>query len=892
MGVEDDYEDEGTEIAIVGMAGRFPGADDVDALWRLVVEGRRGLRRLTDAELRADGVDPARPGLVPFGGPLTDIDLFDARFFGLSRREAELCDPQHRLMLEIAWQAFEDAARAPAEIEGPVGVYLGSALNTYGLRQLLEESVVATSTFQRFVGIDKDFLATRVAYKLGLTGPALSVQTACSTSLVAVGLACQHLLDHRVDFALAGGVTVGVPHHTGHIYEESGIFSSDGACRAFDAAADGTVPGNGVAAVVLRRLDDALADGDPIHAVIRGAAFNNDGAAKAGYTAPSVIGQARCIAEALVEAAVDPRTIGLVEAHGTGTQLGDPIELAALSRVWREATADRGFCALGSIKSNVGHLNAAAGVAGLIKAALALREATLPPSLHFERPNPKLELDASPFYVPTTARPWPAGAHPRRAAVSSFGFGGTNAHAVLEEVPTRARKAPADGPALLPISAHTPAALSETAARLADHLADRDIPLADVAATLQRGRAAMAHRRICVARDRDEAITRLRTDGPRVFAGRAGERPPPLVFLYSGQGAQYPGMARALYAEAPAFARHLDAFSAHVERVGGPALAPLLEGGDLEDTALAQPLMIGIELALTRLLAGWGLTPSAVAGHSLGEIAAAVVAGALDDADAARLVVARGAAMAATPAGGTMAVWRGREAVEALGLDAEIAADNGPDLCLLAGTDRALEAAAARLTAEGIRARRLPGRCAFHSRLMDGAVERLRAVGARLRPRAPRLPWICGVTGDWHPDDAPPPPDYWARHAREPVRFGPALEHLLGEAHAVIVEVGPGGALASLAARHPAHRGQPIVETLPGARERRGDRAVLLEAVGRAWVAGAPVDYAALGGDGARVRLPGVAFQRKRYWIEPSHSAAPPKPAAPLLDVNDLVDVL
>ena len=878
---------ERTEVAIVGMAGRFPGAGSVDALWEQVSSGRTGVRRMADDELRASGVDPALPGLVPYGGVLRDIDLFDANFFGFARREAELCDPQHRLMLEICWQAFEDAGHVPEAIGGPAGVYLGSALNTYGMRQLLAEPTVATSTFQHLMGMDKDFLATRVAYKLGLTGPALSVQTACSTSLVAVAMACQHLLDFSVDFALAGGATVAVPHHTGYIYQESGIFASDGACRAFDAGSDGTVPGSGVAAVLLRRLDDALSDGDHIYAIIRGSAINNDGAAKAGYTAPSVGGQARCIAAALSDAEVDPDTIGLMEAHGTGTQLGDPIELAALRQVFREQTQAEGFCAMGSVKTNVGHLNAASGVTGLIKAALALHHKQLPPSLHFTAPNPRLELDRSPFYVNTQLRPWPApSGHPRRAGVSSFGFGGTNAHAVLEEAPPRESPEDDGSPALVVVSAHTRAALDETSSALATHLDRCAGPLQAVAETLQSGRRAMRHRRVLVADSTAKAAQKLRS-GRGIHDGRAPDRAPPVLFLFPGQGSQYPTMAAELYLTEPSFLAHLDRFSAAVERHGGPQLGALLtEAPDLTDTALVQPLMVGIGIALVGLLAERGVQPAAVGGHSLGELTAAIVAGVLSEDDGARLAVARGQAMGQSAPGGMMAVWARPEELESLRGECVLAAHNDEELCALAGSDAALVAAAGRLEAAGIRSRRLPGRCAFHSPLMTSAAQRLRVVGASLRHSAPQIPLLCNVSGSWHPQDRPLARDYWAEHACQPVRFADNLDLLLADPDAVVVELGPGSSLCSLVRRHPRGASRLALPTLPGPRDAAGDHSTFLTALGRLWVAGANIGWSR---PTARQRLPGVALQRRRFWLE---DPRPVRPAAAPLGLNALVDLL
>ncbi|HEY0552880.1 MAG TPA: type I polyketide synthase, partial [Thermoanaerobaculia bacterium] len=550
-------------IAIVGLAARFPGAGDAAELWRNLRDGVESIAVFTDEELAAAGVGPellADPRYVRAKGALAGADLFDAPFFGFTPREAEVLDPQHRVFLECAWEALEDAGCDPARPAGRIGLWAGSGPSSYLLANLLPNAAALERLggFQVMLLNDRDFFATRAAYKLDLKGPAALVQTACSTSLVATHMACQSLLSGECDLALAGGSSISAPLRTGYLHQEGDVVSPDGHCRAFDAAAAGAVEGNGCGVVALKRLSDALADGDRIHAVIRGSAVNNDGAGKVGFTAPSVEGQAEVISESLLMAGVEPATIGYVEAHGSGTPLGDPIEVAALTQAFRAAGAEgEGFCALGSVKTNLGHCNTAAGVAGLIKATLALEHRTVPPSLHFETPNPQLGLAASPFYVPTRATAWERGEEPRRAGVSSFGLGGTNAHLVLEEAP---EPAPGDPPArpaqLLVLSARTATALDAAAARLADRLeADPALDLADVAWTLQVGRQEFEHRRIAVARDREGAVVALRD--PRALAGRTegvgGSGARPVVFLFPGLGDQRIDMARELYETESAF---------------------------------------------------------------------------------------------------------------------------------------------------------------------------------------------------------------------------------------------------------------------------------------------------------------------------------------------------
>ncbi|HEX2644958.1 MAG TPA: type I polyketide synthase, partial [Thermoanaerobaculia bacterium] len=549
------------------MAGRFPGAPDLDAFWDNLRQGVESISRFSAEELRAAGVDPAvldDPAYVPAGGVLEGADLFDAGLFQMTPREAELLDPQHRVFLESVWAALEDAGYDPARYPGAIGVYGGASLNHYMLYNLLPRGDFPGPGGQALLASDKDFLTTRVSYKLNLRGPSLDVQTACSTSLVAVVLACQALLNYQCDLALAGGVSVREPQKSGYRYGEGGILSPDGHCRPFDAAARGTVSSNGVGVVVLKRLEDALADGDTVRAVIRGAAINNDGSAKVGYTAPSVPGQAEVVGMALAIAGVEPRDISYIEAHGTATPIGDPIELRALDKVFRgtdlEGT-DRAYCALGALKSNLGHMDAAAGVAGLIKTVLALEHRQIPPTLHFERPNPEIGLEDGPFFVNTELREWETDRLPRRAGVSSFGVGGTNAHVVLEEAPEPPRTEPEEKAELLVLSARTPAALGNAARRLAAHLeAHPDLRLGDVAHTLRVGRRQLDARRILVARDREHAVALLTAEGTGVTAEAmkpAGERE--VAFLFPGQGAQHARMAAELYEAEPVFRDEVDA---------------------------------------------------------------------------------------------------------------------------------------------------------------------------------------------------------------------------------------------------------------------------------------------------------------------------------------------
>ncbi|MER7024007.1 MULTISPECIES: SDR family NAD(P)-dependent oxidoreductase [Streptomyces] len=893
-----DTPDETNQVAIIGMAGRFPGAPDVDAFWQHLAAGRETVSALTDEELLASGVTPEEldgDHYVKAKGVLEDGDRFDAAFFGYSPREAELMDPQHRVFLECAWQALESAGIDPATAGGRIGVFGGASLNSYLLFNILQNRryFEATGIYRTLLASDKDFLATRVAYKFDLTGPAVTVQTACSTSLTAVHLACQSLLNGECDIALAGGVSVSAPLKSGHVHEPGGILSADGHCRPFDAAAGGTVPGNGAGLVVLRRLADAQGAGDRIDAVIRGTAVNNDGALKAGYTAPSVEGQAEVIAEALAVADVDPATVGYVETHGTGTALGDPIEIAALTRAYREHTDATGYCTLGAVKSNVGHLDAAAGITALIKATLALRHEAIPATAHFSAPNPELDLDKSPFRVSGDLTPWPRGDEPRRAGVSAFGIGGTNVHVVLEEAPPAPAAppaAPAGAPRLLPLSAASPQALADNAARLADHLeAHPDTGLDALAHTLTHRRRAFGHRAAVVGATAAEAAAALRALTP-ADAVAAPERPAPVAFLFPGQGSQYVAMARGLHDSEPAFAAELDRcaelFTPHLGTDLRTVLfAPDAEAADaaarLERTALTQPVLFSVEYALARLWNAWGVTPKAMVGHSIGEFAAACLAGVLSLEDAVRLVAARGALVEAMEPGAMLSVFLSEEQTLAriAGDDALcLAAANSSELSVVSGPEDAIERLRTALTADGVACRRLHTSHAFHSPSMDGAIDPFVDEVRKVALHPPRIPYLSNVTGTWITDAEATDPAYWGAHLRRPVRFADALDVLLADPDLVLLEVGPGQTLGNFVRQHRAFReGRTVRGSLRHPNEPADDRAHLLAGLGALWSAGVPAarPSATAPGDRPPLPLPPYAFARDRYWVEPDQAPAP-----------------
>jgi phthiocerol/phenolphthiocerol synthesis type-I polyketide synthase E len=874
-------------IAIIGMAARIPGARGLDAFWRNVREGVETLETFTDADLDAARVDPAlrsRAGYVRRGSPLEEADHFDDGFFGFSPREAQIVDPQQRVFLECAWEALEHAGHAGAVAGQPVGVYAGSGTNSYLVSQLLANPPFLASAggYQLMVGNEKDFLATRVSYKLDLRGPSMTVQTACSTSLVAVTLACRALQRGECDLALAGGVTILFPQRAGYLYEEGMILSPDGHCRPFDERARGTRGSSGAGVVVLKRLADALADRDTIHAVILGAAVNNDGAGKAGYTAPSIEGQAEAIATAQALSGIDPRTIGFLEAHGTGTPLGDPIEIAALTRVFRASTPDVGFCRLGSLKANVGHLDAAAGVAGLIKAVLVLKNRELPPLVNFQSVNPQLALDTSPFVASAAGGPWlpPDDGTPRRAAVSSFGIGGTNAHVVLEEAPPAPRIPQVRGAHLIVLSAKTPTALDSATAALAGRLrTSLDLSLADVAWTLQSGRQAFPHRRAVVARGAAHAWDLLgQPQRPPVLTALFPGGTPPVTFLFSGQGSQHVGMGAGLYRVEPVYRAAIDRCAAVLEPHLGLDLRALLFGSPddpaIDETRITQPALFATEYALASLWQSWGIAPAAMLGHSIGEYVAAHLAGVLSLEDALGLVAARGRLMQAQPPGSMAAVPLAAPDLERFLREApgvEIAAVNGPGLCTVSGPDEAIQALLRRLEATGIEARRLHTSHAFHSAMMEPALAPFLALLEKVPLSPPRIPYVSNLTGTWITATQASSPAYYAQHLRHAVQFEAGVQLLGADPGAILLEVGPGNALASLArvglGKDGARRAIP---SLPHPRERRADEEAMLEAAGRLWIAGVAVDWKGLhaGEEPHRVPLPTYAFERKRHFVE------------------------
>ena len=896
-------------IAIIGMTGRFPGARNIDQFWQNLRDGVESISFFTDEELQDAGVEPAllnAPHYIKAGAVLDDVELFDASFFGFNPREAELTDPQHRFFLECAWEALESAGYDSERYDGAIGVYAGVGMNSYLLNLYTNREMMGqVSGVQVTIGNDKDHLPTRVSYKMNLKGPSLAVQTACSTSLVAVHLACQSLLSYQCDMALAGGVSI-ASQKSGYLYQEGGIFSPDGHCRAFDARAQGTVGGSGAGVVVLKRLADALEDRDQIHAVIRGSAINNDGAVKVGYTAPGIKGQVEVITMAQDLAGVDPQSISYVETHGTGTLLGDPIEFEALTQAFRASTEEKGFCAIGSVKTNVGHLDTAAGVAGLIKTVLALKHKQLPPSLHFTAPNPQIDFPNSPFYVNTTLSEWKNGLHPRRAGVSSFGIGGTNAHLVVEEAPPVEVTHRSRRPQLLLFSAKTETALEQTTTNLMAHLKrNTEVNLADVAYTLQVGRRSFSHRKAIVCEDVDNALMAL---SGQVAAGvatgiwEAGPRA--VALMFPGQGTQYVNMGLGLYEVEPKFREVIDecaeAFQPHLGIDLREVLYPRAHEREealqkLDQTAFAQPALFSIEYALAQMWLRWGGEPQAMIGHSLGEYVAACLAGVFSLKEAVRLIAARGRLMQQRNGGAMLVVPLGESEVKALLTHncLALAAVNGPRQCVVSGSSADVEAFEAELSERKIAGKRLPGSHAFHSAMMDPILEEFTKHVREADLQPPRIPFISCVTGKWIAAREATDPQYWTRQLRAPVRFAEGLRELMNDGDRVLLEMGPGHTLSRLVQQQARNGAAPVVAMMRRADEGASDEKLLMRALGQLWVAGVAIDWEGLhtGEQRRRVSLPTYPFERQRYWIDRRTDAQQtPAPSKALQKAPDIAD--
>lgn len=881
-------------IAIIGMAGRFPGAGDVRQFWRNLLDCRESIAFFSPEELDPAVAHLARePNYVRAKGVLEGVEFFDAGFFGLSPVEAKMVDPQQRILLELAWSALEDAGYGPGQQALKVGVYVGANWNRYLTHNLRgdPELLERYGELNTAIANEADFPATRLSYRLNLTGPSVSVFTACSTGLVAVTEAVKSLLSYECDMALAGGASVSLPQRQGYLYQEGGMLSKDGHTRSFDAEGSGTTFNEGAALVLLKRLDEAVADRDHIYAVIRGAAINNDGANKMSFTAPSVAGQAEVIAMALGAADVEPESITYVEAHGTATPLGDPIEVEALSQVYRRSpAAGAGSCVLGAVKSNVGHLIHAAGAAGLIKLALAAERGIIPGTLHFQRPNPALNLDQTRFRVTPATEPWAPGQWPRRGAVSSFGVGGTNAHVVVEQPPEVSYGDPATKVPVVLLSCRHENGL----ARLADELAERlgedpELKVGDVAYTLA-GRKFHPHRLAVAAADRAELIECLRARrGPRIVSGDGGRPLERLVFAFPGQGSQQPGIGADLYQESQAFREAMDECLAVADArldIDLRELTVNVAARDratqlLEKTCYTQPALFATGFALARHFLSLYVRPDVMIGHSVGEFVAATIAGIMAPDEGMRLIIERGRLMQGMPPGGMVAL--SLPELEALTISADhelqVAAINAPDLTVLSGQIDRIEAVERLCRDRGIDCKRLRTSHAFHSSMMDPAVEAFGAAVARLKLKPPNIPIISTATGEVLTHEQATSPAYWQSHLRVPVRFSAALRTLLAQGRSGVIELGPRGTLTSLAQRQATDEHVFVASLgLPGISESQS----VMVALASLWVKGAAISWPDMFGEEKRFRvsLPTYPFERQRHWVEPlGHGDAPSLPA-------------
>jgi acyl transferase domain-containing protein len=876
-------------VAIIGMSGRFPGADSIDEYWKNISQGLDCTRDLTIEEVIESGVEPEianSDSYIRRCADLNDIDQFDAAFFDYLPNEAKILDPQARLFLECVQTALDDAGCDPDRFDGSIGVYAGTGLNNYLLKNIMRNPGLFEDLldFQTIISNDKDFLSTQVNYKFNLTGPGISVQTACSTSLVAIQLAYQSLLTYQCDVAVSGGTHIRSPRARGNPYKEGEIFSPDGYCRPFDKDASGTIFGEGAGVVVLKRLEDALADRDHIYGVIRGAAINNDGKQKVSYAAPSVKGQAEVVAMAQTLAGLDADEIGYVEAHGTGTKLGDPIEIRALTQAFRLSTDKKNYCAIGSGKSMIGHLDVAAGVAGFIRASLALHHKTIPPTAHFVSPNPELKLDESPFYICSEATPWEGGTNSRIAAVSSFGVGGTNAHAIIQEAPAYSNSETKKNSHLLVLSAKTPSALDAQAKQLAAFFEKvPDTSIADAAYTLQMGRRQFPHRKVVVCDSTEQAVERL-TSSSQTFTskGVAKQNNKPVMFMFSGQGSQYINMCRDLYSSEIVFAECINTCAEAVTDIVGFNFVDVIfsdqedEAGSqqVKQTNLAQPALYAIECGLARLWSHYGINVQAMIGHSIGEFAAAYVAGVFSLEEGARIVATRGKLMQQMQPGAMLGLRNAAEDVDSVLEDRDLAivVINGPELTVVGGPVDNINEFKAELEAENISASLLHTSHAFHSRMMDDAVAPFVAEVSKYSLQEPTIPFISNVTGEWITPEQAVDPGYWGNQMRSPVQFSKGIENLCMGKNPVLLEVGPGQALSILCQQQAEHvKKCSVVSSVRHPQQDIDDVTCFYRAYGALWANGASVDLSTFYDEERRkVSLPSYPFERKSFWISSS----------------------
>lgn len=899
-----------TRIAVIGMAGRFPGANNVTTLWDNLKAGAESISHFSDEELArneyAFNEVIKEPGYVKSRGVLKDVEMFDADFFGFRPREAASLDPQQRVWFECAWEALENAGVAPTKYDGRIGVFAGGGyLNTYLLHNICHnresiEALVrlrAIDSFQNIVNNDKDFLPTRTSYLFGLTGPSINVQTSCSTSLVAVVQAVQSLLLGDSDACIAGGISIQFPQVRGYLSQDGGMESPDGHIRAFDEKANGTVFSNGIGVVILKRLDDAKKDGHRILAILDGYGLNNDGSGKASYIAPATDGQADVIRQAHAMSGYDPETITYVEAHGTGTSMGDPIEVDALSRVFREKTAKKQFCGIGSVKSNLGHLDSAAGIAGLIKAILAMQHQVIPPTINYQTPNSRIDFVNSPFYVTDKLTPWKVKNFPRRAGISSFGVGGTNVHVVIEEAPATKSTVKSTDWQLITLSAKSKDALEQKTTELATHLQDSDDRLCDIAFSLMNGRENMRYRRFVIARHCADTVAALQpVDVKRVITREVAEKPQAIIFMFPGQGSQHINMLGDLYQTEALVKQIVDDCAKKLIPYLDLDIRELLypkHGADdaeiaarLTQTRIAQPVLFVIEYTLAKLWMQWGIKPAAMIGHSVGEYSAACLAGVMSVDDALLLLSERGKLMQAQPLGDMLAVRSSVDILKPL-LSGSVclAAANSPELTVASGPADEIAALMKICISNNIDSTLLHTSHAFHSAMMDGVLTPFREIVKKIPLSPPEIPIMSSCTGIWLQDNEATSVEYWVRQLRQPVLFSAGIESLKTLEKPLFLEVGPGTNLSTFTRQCFERGSMKIISSLAHPKDERSDRVQLLEAVGRLWLNDVIVEPQSFFSNQhcQRVALPTYPFQRKRHWIDPPATHVPLEASTPAI---------
>ena len=880
--VKENTKPESDDIAVIGVAGRFPGSENIDEFWQTIAEGREQIAEHSREELEAKNVPGElldNPRYV-YKSPRLDIaDRFDSSFFGFTPREADFMDPQHRMFLEVCYEAMETAGYRKEKLDFPVGVFGGCGMNDYLVKNILPNTLKGNGVghLQTIINNNSDYLTTRVSYKMNLSGPSIDVQTACSTSLVSVHMACRSIIDGDSKVALAGGSFIAFPRDEGYLYEPGEITSPDGHCRPFDKEAVGTLFGEGAGVVVLKRLDEAIEDNDNILAVIKSTAINNDGSQKVGYMAPSVTGQSEVINSAIRKAAINPETISYVETHGTGTKMGDPIEISALSQTYRKYTEKKGYCALGSVKANIGHLDAAAGISGLIKTVLLLNNKKLPPMVNFKESNPELNIDQTPFYVNKELKDWDSNGHPRRAAISSFGIGGTNAHAILEEAPERQSEKSSRRIHFIPLAAKNKSAMKRQVENFSTFINKSDLDIADIAYTLQQGREHLPVRTMSWfdAEDGDRDIFAAGKDC-RV-SGMASMSDPRVVFMFTGQGSQYTGMAKGLYENFSMFKKQLDSAAEQLKPYGIDVLRYILEPAtdDLRDelnrTAVTQPMLYTVQYAIARLLESFGVKPDALIGHSIGELTAAAVAGVFSFEDGLKLVYERGRLMQEQVAGAMLSVQLPADSLNSHIIEeTDVSVVNAPSSTVVSGSFSAIDSLEEKLKNEfpDIHITRLRTSHAFHSYLIEPAAEEFKKIINGVKLNEPEIPMLSNITGNWVEQGQLTDPAYWASQIRSKVDFAGGMLELMKDSNSFYFEVGPGTSLSTLLSLYNGNK-IPVTKTTRHPKEKSDDLSVFLKSIASAWTQGVNIDWSSYYRDEkrARIPMPTYPFERKKHWL-------------------------